>query len=186
MRNMRAGLVPARTVTKIGGAAAALWLAAAPLAFIGGQPRLAPPRASRSGRRLSGLTAARKSTDFYRARGGRPLWLAPQSGPPHSGCSALLNSAAVDGLDPDRYRSSRIAEDAARRPAAATSRASTAPRRCSARRSSITPATCAARPTSASSMSTASWLRRRHRRGSCSTRRRGAVARGLRRHHGAG
>jgi murein L,D-transpeptidase YcbB/YkuD len=49
-------------------------------------------------------------TDFYRARGGRPLWLAPQSHGAVQLLLGLLNSASADGLDPDRYQIAKIGD----------------------------------------------------------------------------
>jgi murein L,D-transpeptidase YcbB/YkuD len=105
MRSMRAGLVPARTLSKLGGVAAALMLAAAPLpslaatSSVTGAARPAAPYDSGAG-----------ISDFYRARDGRPLWLAPQSGAAAQLMLGLLNSASVDGLDPNRYQVRRIAK----------------------------------------------------------------------------
>lgn len=42
--------------------------------------------------------------DFYRARGARPLWLAQGSGAAAQHLLGLLESAEIDGLDPDRYQ----------------------------------------------------------------------------------
>ena len=105
MRNLRAGFVPARTVTKMSGVAAALWLAAAPLP-LSAQPlayaaAVAPAAAPYDSRT--------EINQFYQARGGRPLWLAPQSGQAAQRMLGLLNSAAIDRLDPRRYQISRIA-----------------------------------------------------------------------------
>jgi len=47
-----------------------------------------------------GQTAA----DFYRARKNAPLWLSPQAGDAAEQLVALLNTAAIDGLDPQRYQ----------------------------------------------------------------------------------
>jgi murein L,D-transpeptidase YcbB/YkuD len=52
--------------------------------------------------------------DFYRARAGRQLWLAPQSGAGAQLLLGLLNSAQADGLDPARYQTARIAAALAR------------------------------------------------------------------------
>ena len=102
-RIMRAGFAPARAFMKINGAAAALMLAAAPLplsasvAFAASKPAAAPVKQGDS------------IADFYRARAGRPLWLAPQAGNAPQILLGLLSSAAVDGLDPGRYPIDRIA-----------------------------------------------------------------------------
>ena len=49
-------------------------------------------------------------TDFYRARAGRPLWLSPQSGAAAPRMLELLDSAAIDGLNPDRYQIKKVAK----------------------------------------------------------------------------
>jgi murein L,D-transpeptidase YcbB/YkuD len=41
--------------------------------------------------------------DFYRVRAGAPLWFAPSAGTAAQDLVALLKSADVDGLNPDRY-----------------------------------------------------------------------------------
>lgn len=104
MRKSRAGFAPARSFTKIGGAAAALMLAAAPLPS-SAAPALAAPAAA------AALPSAGDGIEhFYRARAGRPLWLAPQAGNAAQLLLGLLNSAAIDGLDPERYQTAAIAD----------------------------------------------------------------------------
>ncbi len=98
---MRAGPHPARTFSKLGGVAAALVLAAAPLASLAA----APVAAQASSWNTNGAAIA----DFYRARGGRPLWLAPQSGAAAYAMLGLLNGASVDGLNPNRYQAGKVA-----------------------------------------------------------------------------
>ena len=66
--------------------------------------------------------------EFYNARGGRPLWLAPQSGAAAQLMLGLLNSALVDGDDPNRFQINSIARalnDAARGDPRAVNRAET-------------------------------------------------------------
>jgi len=41
--------------------------------------------------------------DFYRSRGGAPLWLAPSAGPAASQLIQLLTTARADNLNPGRY-----------------------------------------------------------------------------------
>jgi murein L,D-transpeptidase YcbB/YkuD len=48
--------------------------------------------------------------DFYRARGGRPLWLAPQAEGAIQLLLGLLNGASTDGLDPNRYDIARVSD----------------------------------------------------------------------------
>jgi murein L,D-transpeptidase YcbB/YkuD len=90
---------------KVSGAAAAFGLAAAPL------PSLAatPATAAGSAQLATAFNGGSEIADFYRARGGRPLWLAPQSGAAAQLMLGLLNSASVDGLDPDRYQIRKVA-----------------------------------------------------------------------------
>ena len=105
-RKSRAGFAPARPLTKLNGAAAALVLAAASLP-LAAAPALAAPAAPN-------FAPAANSGDgiehFYRARDGRPLWLAPQAGTAAQLLLDLLDSAAIDGLDPRRYQAAAIAE----------------------------------------------------------------------------
>ena len=93
---MRAGRRPARNFVKFGSLAAAIAVAAAPL-----------PAAAASVAAAQSLGIARGGdsiSDFYRARQGRPLWLAPASGMAAQRLLELLSEAEVDGLDPDRYQ----------------------------------------------------------------------------------
>ena len=41
--------------------------------------------------------------DFYRLRGGAPLWLAPNAGDSAEQLISLLSTASLDGLNPDNY-----------------------------------------------------------------------------------
>jgi murein L,D-transpeptidase YcbB/YkuD len=103
---VRAGMIPARTFQKVGGAAAGLMLAAAPLPSLAATPAAAAGAAPVATSFASGSEIA----DFYRARGGRPLWLAPQSGAAAQLMLGLLHSASNDGLDPNRYQITKIAD----------------------------------------------------------------------------
>ena len=105
LRIWRAGTSPARTLSELGGVAAAVVLAAAPL------PAFAAPSATLAGSvQLTGSTnSAARVADFYRARGGRPLWLAPQSGTSAQMLLGLLSSASADGLNPNRYQVRKLA-----------------------------------------------------------------------------
>jgi murein L,D-transpeptidase YcbB/YkuD len=103
---VRAGMIPARTFQKLGGAAAGLMLAAAPLPSFAATPVVAAGAAKAAVAVSSGSEIA----DFYRARGGRPLWLAPQSGSAAQLMLGLLNSASADGLDPSRYQVTKVAD----------------------------------------------------------------------------
>ena len=97
---VRAGLVSARTFTTIGGAAAALVLAATPVS--------ASPVASAGGATLAAAYAGGQAvSDFYRARNGRPLWLA--SAGAGEQLVQLLVSAEIDGLSRKRYPVKKLA-----------------------------------------------------------------------------
>src|SRR5215213_8475290 len=106
MRMVRAGMIPARTFQKLGGAAAGLLLAAAPL------PSFAATSASaaKAAPVATAVSSGSEITDFYRARGGRPLWLAPQSQGAVQLLLGLLNGASADGLDPNRYEVGKVAD----------------------------------------------------------------------------
>nr|NUR37383.1 L,D-transpeptidase family protein [Sphingomonas sp.] len=54
--------------------------------------------------------ASQSIADFYRSRGGAPLWLAPNSGDAAEQLLTLLRSANLDGLDPERYHVSALEE----------------------------------------------------------------------------
>jgi murein L,D-transpeptidase YcbB/YkuD len=73
--------------------AAASALALAPVGLAPVEPAHAAPSAHDSG----------AIADFYRARGGRPLWLAPGSGTAAAQLVQLLSTARTDGLNPNRY-----------------------------------------------------------------------------------
>ena len=47
--------------------------------------------------------------NFYRARGGAPLWLSPRSGNAAQQLIVLLGSASADNLDPRRYQAKALA-----------------------------------------------------------------------------
>ena len=104
-RRLRAGSWPARPFTKFGGAAAALLLAAAPFPLSAAQASAAP--ATRPAAQPANIGDGIEH--FYRARAGRPLWLAPQAGAAPQLLLALLDSASIDGLDTSRYQVSAIA-----------------------------------------------------------------------------
>ena len=47
---------------------------------------------------------------FYRARKGAPLWLSPKAGDAAPQLIALLSSAAIDGLNPQKYFTAQLTE----------------------------------------------------------------------------
>src|SRR6478672_7226577 len=71
---------------------AAMMLAAAPLAFTASTPVAAAAPYQDGG-----------VADFYRSRGGAPLWLSPAAGPAASQLIQLLATARADNLNPGRY-----------------------------------------------------------------------------------
>ena len=99
LRNACTGLVPVHVFKWTSGITAAVAFAAAPLssAYAAPAPAQAPqaPQAAQPAR--LGVW------DFYRSRAGAPLWLAPAAGNAAEDLVALLKSADVDGLNPDRY-----------------------------------------------------------------------------------
>jgi L,D-transpeptidase YcbB len=52
--------------------------------------------------------AGQTVADFYKARKDAPLWLAPAAGTSAQELINLLNTAAVDGLDPAKYRAPEL------------------------------------------------------------------------------
>jgi murein L,D-transpeptidase YcbB/YkuD len=72
--------------------AADLTLAAVPLGLA--QAAAAAPAQQQVGQSVD---------DFYRARSGAPLWFAASSGDAADQLVALLGTASLDGLDPDKY-----------------------------------------------------------------------------------
>jgi len=89
------------------GVAAASALSALPIAF----PSPPATAASRAPSYDSDIAA------FYRARGGAPLWFAPNSGDAAQKLLMLLTTARADGLNPGRYNAKGVARaiDAVRR-----------------------------------------------------------------------
>lgn len=101
MRTQRTGghQPPVRAFFGLRGLAVAVAITAAPLAIVQASPAQA---------QASGIRGEASVADFYRARADRPLWLAPQSGNAAQQLIALLDSAQIDGLDPNRYNSRAI------------------------------------------------------------------------------
>ena len=102
-RILRAGPGPARSHIRTCGIVAALALAAVPLPASAAEVATLQPAPPLEIHR--GATAI---TDFYRARGGRPLWLAPEAGTAARELIELLGSASADGLDPGRFRPGQL------------------------------------------------------------------------------
>jgi len=92
LRNSCTGQVPVHFFRKVGSAAAALALAAVPLGVA--QPATAQTRP---------VTVGQSVDDFYRARNGAPLWLAPAAGDAADQLLSLLGASNLDGLSPEKY-----------------------------------------------------------------------------------
>jgi murein L,D-transpeptidase YcbB/YkuD len=92
------GRRPVHFFLKVCSAAAALTLAAAPFSYA----RAAPVQTVRP-QVLDQSVAA-----FYRARNNAPLWLTPTAGDAAQQLVQLLNSASLDGLDPQRYQTPEL------------------------------------------------------------------------------
>ena len=90
------GPAPVHVLKWASGVAAAVMVAAAPLspAYAAPAPVAAAPAPQ---------PARLGVWDFYRSRAEAPLWLAPSSGDAAKDLVALLKSAEIDGLSPDRY-----------------------------------------------------------------------------------
>jgi murein L,D-transpeptidase YcbB/YkuD len=104
------------------GAGAALALGTAVLAM----GTSAPANAAAAQRSPVTAQATAGINDFYRARGGAPLWLAPTSGAAAQRLLQVLSTAQADNLNPNRYNIralSKALRDASRRDPRAINRA---------------------------------------------------------------
>jgi len=87
-------------------------------ALFAGAALLAPmPAAAQSASSVPAATAAAAApqstqsvADFYRARKGAPLWLSAEAGDAAPQLIALLSSAAIDGLNPQKYFTAQLTE----------------------------------------------------------------------------
>ncbi len=113
LRTLCTGLAPVHFYRALSGVAAGLVLAAAPLS--------AAPRANAKAAPVAAAVqiAGQSVAEFYRRRGGAPLWLAPDAGSAAPQMLEILKSAAIDGLDPALYRTDSL--DAALRSVAGSS-----------------------------------------------------------------
>ena len=80
--------------------------AAAALSLTLAAPATAPAAAAAAVQPMSAGSVA----DFYRARGGAPLWLAPGAGNAAQQLIQLMASARADNLNPKRYRVNALAK----------------------------------------------------------------------------
>ena len=92
--------------------AAAIAIAAAPIAAV---PLLLAPTPALAARH--GDSTGAEVANFYRARGGAPLWFSPRSGDAAQQLLTLLGTARADNLNPNRYNLKGVARaiEAARR-----------------------------------------------------------------------
>ena len=105
-RNLSAG---GRSVLSFGKAAriaALLPLAAASLSITHSAPAAA--QRNTAARDVPGI--GNSIAEFYRSRGGAPLWFSPTAGPAPHQLLQLLNSSAADNLNPNRYRVRQLAK----------------------------------------------------------------------------
>ena len=85
----------------------ALMSAAAAVAVAAASPAEAANRAPAQAAAQEG-TSGQSIADFYRARNNYPLWLSPTAGDAPQQLIALLRSASLDGLYPDKYHADAI------------------------------------------------------------------------------
>jgi murein L,D-transpeptidase YcbB/YkuD len=95
LRNWCTGQAPVHFYRNLSGVVAGLIFAAVPLSAAHATAAAAAPvQPARVGQTVD---------DFYRARNGAPLWLAPTAGDAAEQLLSLLSSANLDGLDPGKY-----------------------------------------------------------------------------------
>jgi len=122
LRNLGAERKSALSFGKAARLAALLPLAAATLSITHSAPAAAQRNAAPG--QMPGI--GNSIAEFYRSRGGAPLWFSPTAGPAPHQLLQLLNSAAADNLNPNRYRVRQLAkavQAASRRSPAAVQRA---------------------------------------------------------------
>jgi murein L,D-transpeptidase YcbB/YkuD len=99
LRNSCTGQKPVHFFVKAVGSAVGVLLAAAPLSYV---HAATPPGA------VAQSPVGQTIDDFYRARNGAPLWLAPTAGDAAEQLLTLLGTASLDGLDPDKYHAASL------------------------------------------------------------------------------
>ena len=99
LRDLCTGHWPVHSFQK-GRIAAALLIAAAGAPFAAAAPAQAQT--------VVAQPAGQSVADFYKARNDAPLWLTPTAGDAAQQLIALLNSASLDGLDPNRYQAQAL------------------------------------------------------------------------------
>jgi murein L,D-transpeptidase YcbB/YkuD len=105
-RNFRHGARPVQSFTKIAGVAV-LSLAAAAFPIAGSTPAAARPSQPSP---YAVPETGNSVGDFYRSRGGAPLWFAAKSGNAAQQLLQLLGTAQADNLNPNRYRVKALAK----------------------------------------------------------------------------
>src|SRR3954453_5055357 len=70
----------------------------------------APATPVAAGERGAGAVDAGAIADFYRSRGGAPLWFSPSAGNAARELVQLLATAQADNLNPNRYRVGNLAK----------------------------------------------------------------------------
>jgi murein L,D-transpeptidase YcbB/YkuD len=103
LRTLCTGLAPVHFYQALSGVAAGLALVAAPLSAA---PAMAAP--TKPARALAQQPLGQGVEDFYRARGNALLWLSPNAGNAAPMLVETLRLAALDGLDPARYRTDTL------------------------------------------------------------------------------
>jgi murein L,D-transpeptidase YcbB/YkuD len=99
----RSKMAPPTSLIWLGVAAAAVAAMATPLVVAGSAAQAAA---------APSLAGASEIADFYRARGGAPLWFAPRAGNAAQQLLTLLATAQADHLNPKRYNVRALARAA--------------------------------------------------------------------------
>jgi murein L,D-transpeptidase YcbB/YkuD len=101
LRRQCTGFAPVHFSLKVAAVAAGFVLAVAPLSAAQAAPAPVPAKAAP-------VRFEQNIDDFYRLRQGAPLWLSPKAGDAANQLIALLNSAGLDGLDPEKYHTASL------------------------------------------------------------------------------
>jgi murein L,D-transpeptidase YcbB/YkuD len=102
LRNKCTGHWPVHYYRNKGIAVVALIAGAA--AVLAPSPAAAQSTPTASVAAVASPQAGQGVADFYKARKGAPLWLAPQAGDAAQRLISLLASSSIDGLSPDQFR----------------------------------------------------------------------------------
>ena len=104
LRDLGARARPMLSFGKSARMAALLPLVAATLTITNATPAAAQRKSAV--REIPGIGSA--IGDFYRSRGGAPLWFSPTAGPAPQQLLQLLSTAHADNLNPNRYRVAQL------------------------------------------------------------------------------